>query len=588
MQVRLLGPVELRDGERGAVPVGPRARAVLAALALEAGRPVSVERLIGAVWPDRPPATSTTQIHGCVSALRRALGPARDLLVTRPPGYLLRLEAEAVDALGFGARVREARAAERAGDAERASRLLREALGGWEGPALSGVPGLYAEAALLEEQRLLALEERIRVDLARGAAAELVPELTRLCAGHPLRERFHAQLMVALARSGRRPEALEVYGRARRVLVAELGVEPGPELSRTHLNVLTGPGAAETTLPHDPADFTGREPELARVSAALAAPGGALPIVAVSGRPGAGATALAVRAAHRMRARFPDGRLYVDLHFTADPVEVLGRLLRMLGVAELPVGRAERAELYRARTHGRRLLIVLDGAGGERQVLPLLPGGDGPAVLVTGRTRLSALPGAVHVELDPLPRGDALLLLARIAGAERVAAEPGAAARIVDLCDRLPLAVRAAAARLAGKPHWRLADFVRRLSDEDARLGELAHGDLDVRPGLAATHARLSAPARRAFARLADGSFDREGRARQENPENPSYLESRENRESRDALEELVDARLLEAVPGPSGHVGFRPPGLVRCFAREFARELTSRPEVGNATEEWG
>ncbi|ROO88574.1 DNA-binding SARP family transcriptional activator [Actinocorallia herbida] len=580
MQVRLLGPVELRDGERGAVPVGPRARAVLAALALEAGRPVSVARLVCAVWPGDPPATSTTQIHGCVSALRRALGPDRGLLVTRPPGYLLRLDAEAVDALGFGARVREARAADRAGDAERAARLLTEALGGWSGPALAGVPGLHAEAALLEEQRLLALEERIRVDLARGAAADLVPELTGLCAGHPLRERFHAQLMVALARSGRRPEALEVYGKARRVLVAELGLEPGPELRRTHLNVLTGPPSAETTLPHDPADFTGRETELARVLTALGGPGAraALPIVAVSGRPGAGATALAVRAAYRMRARFPDGRLYVDLHFTADPAEVLGRLLRMLGVDSPPAGLAERAELYRARTHGRRLLIVLNDAGGEGQVLPLLPGGEGPAVLVAGRARLSALPGAVHVELAPLPVADALLLLARIAGTERVAAEPGAAARIVDLCDRLPLAVRAAAARLAGKPHWRLADLVRRLSDEDGRLAELAHGDLDVRPGLAATHAGLSAPARRAFARLGDGSFDRES------PGNRDGRDHRDSRENKDALEELVDARLLEAVPGPSGHVGFRPPGLVRCFARG----LTLRPEVGNATEEWG
>ncbi|GAB2839602.1 hypothetical protein GCM10022221_43920 [Actinocorallia aurea] len=580
MQVRLLGPVELRDGERGAVPVGPRARAVLAALALEAGRPVSVARLVGAVWPGEPPATSTTQIHGCVSALRRALGADRGLLVTRPPGYLLKLDAEAVDALGFGARVRAARAAERAGDAESAGRLLNEALGGWAGPALAGVPGLHAEAALLEEQRLLALEERIRVDLARGAAAELVPELTRLCAGHPLRERFHAQLMVALARSGRRPEALAVYGRARRVLVAELGLEPGPELRRTHLDVLAGPPAAETTLPHDPADFTGRERELARVSAVLSAAGApaGLPIVAVSGRPGAGATALAVRAAHRMRARFPDGRLYVDLNFTADPAEALGRLLRMLGVDPPPCGLAERAELYRARTHGRRLLVVLNDAGSERQVLPLLPGGEGPAVLVTGRSRLSALPGAVHVELAPLPAADALALLARIAGPSRIAAEPAAAARLVDLCDRLPLAVRAAAARLAGKPHWRLADLVRRLSDEDGRLGELAHGDLDVRPGLAATHARLSAPARRAFARLADGSFDREER------DDPGRSSCPDGPEGDDALEELVDARLLEAVPGPSGRVGFRPPSLVRCFARE----LTLRPEVGNATEEWG
>ncbi|MEO3784418.1 AfsR/SARP family transcriptional regulator [Actinocorallia sp. B10E7] len=560
MQVRLLGPVELRD-ERGAVPVGPRARAVLAALALDAGRPVSVERLARAVWQRTPPATAVTQIQGCVSALRRAFGPARELLVTCPPGYLLELDGDAVDALDFARKVVQARTATRRGDDEGAARLLRQALGGWRGSALEDVPGLYAEAAQLEEQRLLALEQRIEADLARGRAAELVPELTALCAGHPLRERFHGQLMVALARSGRRPAALEAYRRVRDALVGELGLEPGPELRRIQRDVLSVREPAETTLPHDPADFTGRAAETLRVAEAVTS--AALPIVVISGRPGVGATALATHAAHQLRRRFPDGCLYTDLHFTAEPLEVLGRLLRMLGVAAPPPGLAERAELYRARTQGRRLLIILNDASGERQVLPLLPGDGGPGVLVTGRNRLTALPGAVHVELEPLPVGDALELLARIVGRGRAAAEPEAARRLVELCDRLPLAVRAAAARLAGKPHWRLADLVFRLADEDRRLGELAHGDLDVRPGLAASHAGLSARARGVFARLADGSFDRG--------------------EPDDLLEELVDARLLEVVRcEDSGQMRFRPPGLVRCFARE----LTFRTEVGNATDD--
>lgn len=560
MRVRLLGPVELCDGH-GPVPVGPRARAVLAALALEAGRPVSVERLAAAVWPGTPPATATTQIQGCVSALRRALGPARGLLVTSSPGYLLALDEDGVDALDFARRVRLARTAARRGDDERAALLLREALDLWRGRALEGVPGLYAEAAQLEEQRLLALEQRVEADLARGRAGELVPELTALCAAHPLRERFHGQLMTALFRSGRRPAALEVYRRLREALVAELGLEPGPELRRIQRDVLARSEPAETTLPHDPADFTGRAAETQRVAEAVTS--AALPLVVISGRPGVGTTALATHAAHQLRRRFPDGCLYVDLHFTAAPLEALGRLLRMLGVAAPPPGLAERAELYRARTQGRRLLVVLNDASSERQVLPLLPGDGGPGVLVTGRSRLSALPGAVHVELEPLPPEDALELLARIAGRARVAAEPEAARRLVELCDRLPLAVRAAAARLAGKPHWRLADLVFRLADEDRRLSELAHGDLDVRPGLAASHARLSPRARRAFARLADGSFDRG--------------------EPDDLLEELVDARLLEVVRcEDSGRMCFRPPGLVRCFARE----LTARTEVGNATDD--
>ncbi|GAA0968458.1 AfsR/SARP family transcriptional regulator [Actinocorallia libanotica] len=570
MRVRLLGPVEL-CGEHGAVPVGPRARAVLAALALEAGRPVGVQRLARAVWPPSPPATATTQIQGCVSALRRAFGPARELLVTCPPGYLLALDADAVDALDFARKAGLARTAARLGDGERAALLLRQALSGWRGPALEGVPGLYAEAAQLEEQRLLALEARLQADLARGMAAGLVPELTALCAAHPLRERFHGQLMTALARSGRKPAAREAYRRVREALVGELGLEPGQELRRIQRDVLAGPEPAETTLPYDPADFTGRAAETLRVAEAVTS--AALPIVVISGRPGAGSTSLAVHAAHQLRRRFPDGCLYADLHFTAEPLEVLGRLLRMLGVAEPPPGLAERAELYRARTRGRRLLVILNDASAERQVLPLLPGGEGPGVLVTGRSRLSALPGAVHVELAPLPPGEALELLARVAGYGRVAAAPEAARRLVELCDRLPLAVRSAAARLAGKPHWRLADLVFRLADEDRRLGELAHGDLDVRPGLAASHARLSARARRVFARLADGSFARLADG------------SFDRGEPDDLLEELVDARLLEVVRcEDSGRMSFRPPGLVRCFARG----LSPRTEVGNATDDRG
>ncbi|GAA3202800.1 AfsR/SARP family transcriptional regulator [Actinocorallia longicatena] len=562
MQVRLLGPVELCDA-RGSVPIGPRARAVLAALALDAGRPVSVERLVATVWPEAPPATATTQIQGCVSSLRRAFGESRGLLVTSGPGYLLEMGEEEIDALGFGARVREARRAVRGGDDDSAARLLREALRGWRGSALDGVPGLHAEASVLEEQRLAAVEERITADLGRGRAAELLPELAALCADHPLRERFHAQLMVALTRSGRRPEALEAYQRIRCTLVTDLGLEPGSELQRLQRDVLAAAPVPESTLPQDVADFTGRIAETEMIVGVLAA--SSAPIVAISGRPGAGATSLAVHAAHRLRSRFPDGCLYADLHFTADPGEVLGRVLRFLGVPVPPRARAERAELYRARMNGRRILLVLNDAAAESQVLPLLPGAGGSAVVVTGRTRLTALPGALHLDLAPLPVSDALALLARIAGPGRIRTEPEAAARLVDLCDRLPLTVRAAGARLAGKPHWRIADLVARLSDDQHRLAELAHGDLDVRRGIAASLAGLSAPARTVFARLADGSFTRE--------------------ETDDLIEELVDARLLEAVRcDDSGRMRFRQPGLVRAFARG----LSIRTEVGNATEEAG
>jgi DNA-binding SARP family transcriptional activator/tetratricopeptide (TPR) repeat protein len=586
MQVRLLGPVELWDGT-ASVPIGPRARAVLAALSLDPGRVRSVDRLIEAVWADRAPTTATAQIQACVSALRRAWraadptgDPARDVIVTVPPGYVLRTDQ--VDLLEFERHLEAARGMEPA----RAAEELRAALSLWRGPALGGLPGLAAEAARLEERRLTAIEERIDADLALGRAGDLIPEVVSLVAAHPLRERFRGQLMRALHRAGRRSEALDAYQDARETMVGELGLEPGPDLRRIQQSILaddttsspsdeTAPAGGPSPLPPDIADFTGRVKQVAEIAAALTfrpEPSVAVPIIAVSGRGGVGKTTLAVHVAHRLRREFPDGRLYVGLRGSeatpADPADVLGRLLRRLGVdgAGIPVDPDERADLYRARLDGKRVLIVLDNAADERQVRPLLPGSPLCAVIVTSRRRLTGLAGAVRIELDAFEPEQAAELLTRVAGADRVTAEPEAADRVAALCDRLPLALRIAAARLAAKPHWTLDRLARRLADEHRRLDELVHADLEVRGSLALGHRGLSAGAQRAFRLL--GLLEVADFAAW----TAAALVDVPMAEGEDLVEELVDARLLEvAGRDATDQPRYRFHDLLRVYAHERA-----------------
>ena len=243
----MLGPLEVRSDGR-TIPIGSgKQRAVLAVLALEAGRVVPVDRLIDELWGDTPPPTATTALHVYVSKLRKALGEGA--IETRPPGYVLRCGPDELDLRRFERLTAEARGAE----PERAAALLGEALSLWRGSALADVD-LPLEAARLEELRLAAQEARIDADLARGSAAELVPELEALVAAHPLREPFRAQLMLALYGAGRQAEALDAYRQARAALVEQLGIEPSQRLQRLEQAILrqdaslSRAGPAEKTL----------------------------------------------------------------------------------------------------------------------------------------------------------------------------------------------------------------------------------------------------------------------------------------------------------------------------------------------------
>ncbi|HEY0697176.1 MAG TPA: tetratricopeptide repeat protein, partial [Micromonospora sp.] len=321
------------------------------------------------------------------------------------------------------------------------------------------------------------------------------------------------------------------------------------------------PAAVPAQLPADIDDFTGRAEHLAQAERFLgAARTTVMPVWVVTGTAGVGKSSLAIRAAHRLRARFPDGQLHVNLHGAGvnphgagirplDPADVLAQFLRALGVPDrlLPDDLDERVRLYRTRLADRRVLVVLDDAADEAQVRPLLPGGPGCATVVTSRTRLSGLAGARTVTLDVLDREQAVTLLATGAGQRRVAAEPEAAERIVQLCGRLPLAVRIAAARLAGKPHWSLAGFARRLADGRRRLDELRVGDLDVRAGFQLSYDSLAPPGRRALRRL----------ALLDQPSCPVWtaaaLLDTDPDTAEELLEELVDAQLLQVSRGGAG-----------------------------------
>ncbi|MEV4059232.1 AfsR/SARP family transcriptional regulator [Nonomuraea dietziae] len=498
----VLGPLLVLDGAGAEVTPGPaKHRALLVALLMSAGHPVTHDRLVATVWGAEPPASAEAVLRVYVSALRKIVEGIR----TVPGGYLLAVDAEEVDALRFERMVANARRARAAGRVVEAADALARALGLWRGRALDGIEGELrrAHAVPLEELRLAALEERVELDLELGRGAELIGELRALVAAYPLRERAWAQLMHALTQAGRRSDALTAYQEARGTLVAELGLEPGAELREAHERVLAqelGRSVPNETPP-DIADFTGRQAVLDWIEAALPAPGAAPVHLVLYGPAGAGKSALAVHAAARLD--LPDGRLHASLRDRA-PGAVLEDLLRSLGCPDgaVPSSLDERVRLYRSLVAGRRLLVVLDDATSEAQVRPLLPTGAGCLTLVTSRSPLFGLEAARAYPLDVLEAGEAVAMLARIVGADRVAAEPDQAHRIVRLCGALPLALRIAGSRLARRRGWTLEHLADRLGDERGRLDELSAGDLAVRSSLALGYRALSEDERLLLRRL--------------------------------------------------------------------------------------
>ncbi|MEU0554295.1 BTAD domain-containing putative transcriptional regulator [Dactylosporangium sp. NPDC006015] len=593
MRFRLLGPLAVHvDGRPVEVPAA-RDRVLLAMLLLHPGRVVTVDQLVDAVWGDRAPVTARAQLHTCVSRLRRLLP---DLISTDTAGYRATVAGDDLDTVTFTALAAAGRAAAAAGDLPQARTRLRAAVDLWRGPALTGVDSaaVRAHAVAFEERRDAALEDCVDVELRLGLHASLIGQLTALVEQYPLRERVTGQLMTALARAGRTADALAVYRRLQRTLDDELGLPPSDALQRLHEDLLhpapdpaapppaAVPAAPQRpwTLPRDVADHSGRDDVVAALLATVAATdadgGGGTPVVVtVDGMAGVGKTSLAVHVAHRVAGRYPDGRLLLDLRAHSDrpplpPHEALGVLLTHLGAARIPTDPDDRAARWRTETAGRRLLIVLDDAADAAQVTPLLPGASASLVIVTSRRRIAGLDGVRPVSLDVLAPAESLRLITGVVGA-RAAADPAATADVADLCGHLPLALRLAAARLAHRPSWSVADLADRLRRAHPAPVDLAVDGRSPHAAFELSYRQLPPHAQRLFRLLGlHPAGDLSVRA-------AAAITDTTTASTEDLLGQLVDAHLLnEPAAGR-----FRFHDLLREYAAHLA---AADPERDPAT----
>jgi DNA-binding SARP family transcriptional activator/Tfp pilus assembly protein PilF len=605
IDIRVLGPVELRVGGRP-VGIGPRRlRLVLAVLALEANRLVSVDRLVELAWPEGAPRTAVHAVQVLVSRLRGVLaGVSGEIdISTSGTGYMLRADPACVDASRFLALLEQARTA--VDDAHRVA-LLTEALDLWSGPALSGAAPPETRERLchsLEEARLAANRDLIESRLALGEHERLILDLERLTPDHPYDEQLHRQLMLALYRAGRQADALAVYRQLRDTLRTEHGIDPSQPVRALEGAILRqdpdlDPAPARVTLAAQPpvpaqlppalAVFAGRRGTIERLDAIVGADAEAKPsaaaIAVVSGTAGVGKTTLAVQWAHRVAEHFLDGQLYVNLRgfdpagSALEPAAALRAFLDAFAVpvARIPSGVDAQTALYRSLMAGRRILVVLDNARDADQVRPLLPGAPGCLTIVTSRNQLTSLvatEGAHCVTLDLLTDTEAHDLLSRRLGTDRVAAEPDAISEIIDRCARLPLALAIAAARAATRTAFPLTALAGELRDASASAGldALRAGDAatDVRAVLSWSYRSVSADAARLFRLLGQHpgpEFTVAAAASAAGLDIRSVLGS---------LTELVGGHLI-AESGPGRYAVH---DLLRAFAREQAQRTDSPDE---------
>ncbi|MFF7974563.1 BTAD domain-containing putative transcriptional regulator [Streptomyces sp. NPDC007905] len=597
VRFNILGSLEGWHGERRLRLGSPTQERVLVTLLLERGRMVPVSRLVAAAWDDEPPQTAGHQIRKAIAALRTRIPAGASLIVTDGAGYRAVLEEDQLDLHEFSRRSAEARQAVAAGRPTEAVGHLRACLDLWRGPVMAGTGGavISAASAALEERHMAVAEQYFELQLELGQSTELVGPLRELVTAHPLRETLRGRLMLALYRAGRQAEALEEFGRVRELLVEELGIDPGAELTRLYEAILRDspevaprvpqsvsdraallvpaplaqPDRSEPapcTLPYDLPDFTGRDEELARLLAVGRDPAGqSTRIVGVDGMGGSGKTALAVHAAHLLAADYPDGQLFVDLRGFSpgekaqEPGAVLHSLLRTVGIPDdrIPDDLERRTILWRTVSAQRKLLLLLDNAADAAQVLPLLPASEDCLAILTSRVRMLELDGAEWLSLGLLSADDSTTLLTRMLGAERTAAEPQAVARLTRLCCGLPLALRITTARLRNRPRWTVQYLVDRLADETRRLRELSAGERSVEATLRLSYQAMEEDRRVAFRLLGlhpGSAIDVHSAA---------ALLGTDVHDAEDTLENLLDAHLLEQ--HEAGLYGFH--DLVRTYA---------------------
>jgi predicted ATPase/DNA-binding SARP family transcriptional activator len=487
-------------------------KAVLATLLLRPGEPVSTDALIEALWPDKPPPNALTSLQGYVLSLRRLIEPEKSdgnyrILVTMPPGYALLIAHDQVDLGRFELLHDKGIDQLASGSASAAAEMLREALALWRGPALADFRyESFAQTAIgrLEEARLACIEERIEADLALGRHSELVGELETLLAEHPLREGFVVQLMLALYRGGRQADALKIYQRARRRLVEELGIEPGPELqtlNRQILNqdaALAGPDGSEpsgVSLPAAPTPLVGRRQELAELADLF--DDDDVRLITVLGPGGVGKTRLALAAASAAVHRFPGGVSWVALQALRDPRLVGSTIAQALGSTTEPA----------AAIGDARMLVALDNfeqvVDAAVDVAELVASCPNLTVIVTSREPLRVAAEREY-PVTGLSETDAVALFTERANAIRPGLDAnGEVVAICERLDRLPLALELAAARVNVLS---IAGILDRL---DHRLGVLTRSARDVpsrhqtlRQTIGWSYELLDESERRDFARL--------------------------------------------------------------------------------------
>ncbi|WP_158074039.1 AfsR/SARP family transcriptional regulator [Micromonospora sp. CB01531] len=513
-------------------------------LAVHGGRIVTVASLVDELWLDEPPRSAVANVRTYAANLRRTFETHRGPALSRlAGGYRLEPTNESMDLVVFEYLVEAAASAWASGEIDAADRLLTRSEHVWRGPLVAGLqvgPILSARRAALDEQHMSAIELWARVDLCLGRIRSAIAALTDHIVAHPYREQAHALLARARYADDDPAGALAAIHRAESALAEHLGIEPGGELQalrqrimdREPISLLPEPSAsrpgpsgptphrarrgetlvregrmAGNHLPRPVVDFVGRRQLAARLMAETeAASQHTSPVCVIDGMAGGGKTAFAVHLAYQLASRHPDAQLFVDLrgHSGGVPLEsadALTVLLRQLGVpaGRIPTDHVRRAELWERELGYRRAVIVLDNAASRDQVRALLPAAPGSVVLVTSRRRLSTADVGPPVSLPVLTADEAVQLLARTAGQNRIEREPEAAVEVVRRCGHLPLAVRLARGHLAHRPSWRVADLAHRLSVSGTVLRQLAVEQQTVASAFAASYEPLDEPVKRLF-----------------------------------------------------------------------------------------
>jgi tetratricopeptide (TPR) repeat protein/DNA-binding SARP family transcriptional activator len=598
VEFRILGPVQLRAGDKQFNLRSRKDRYVLALLLWGQGQPIPSYTLIDKVWEGHQPSKSS--LYSIVSRLRASIqqagGDAQGIRLRRSGSsgsYALDVAPGDVDFRRFRMLCEQARLAVTSGDPARAVSLLDEADGLWQGTPLAGLSGTWADTVRtrLHEERFAATIARLDAELLLGHHAAVVAELFDLAAQHPLNQEPTRLLMLALYGSWRKPDALRVYRDFQRRLRDEEGSDPTPELAGLHQRMLEDdlgraaawsasqpgplsvprpvpPESTASTLPRDNPDFTGRVAELGTLAAWLHSVQGrsTVPVIVISGLAGTGKTTLAVHAAHLLGGQYPR-KVYLDLcghnaHAQpADPRTALAVALRTLGIPDgkIPESAEERAMMWRSRARG--VLVVLDDARSAEQVLPLLPSTPGCAVVITTRYRGLNISGKLALPLGTLPPADATALFTRVAGIDQ-GTDPAAVSEVLGLCGHLPIEIEIAATQLRHRPTWTLSDLITRLRDIQAE-------DRRISASLELSYRCLMPEWQRLLRRLAlhpPGGFSGYAAAALAVGSRPAG--------TRRALDGLVDHHLLEEPA--SGRYAFH--DLVHEYARHLAE--TSDPEA--------